>query len=189
MITFDEFKKTRQKREKERYNHFIWVKEKEQEYNIENVSPRDFNTIILYRNAVFSFINECYLASILTISTTIEQYLLWKELKISKLKKRIFREDTKKIFNKLIPPHLVQEFDKFNERCRDEVAHPKTRSHFSSLGLPYNIEKGYFGSPTAKPIQIPVDSNNLQTKIGFECAKDGLELFMKIVNYDEAENA
>lgn len=183
MISFNEFKKGREKGIKERYELFKWIKEKEQKYNIESIVPQDFNTITLYRNATFSFFNQCFLASILTISTAIEQFLLWEVEKTSKLKERLYRKELRPKFRKIVSQSLLQEFDDFNERCRDEVAHPKTRSHFSALGLPYNMEEGYFGNPDAKPIKIHIDSKSFQSKIGYECAKEGLELFMKIVSY------
>ncbi len=81
MILFNEFKSSLEKRLAIRYELFCWLKRKEKEYDIEQIVPRDFNTIPLYRNATFSFINECYLATILAIGSAIEQFLLWQKQK------------------------------------------------------------------------------------------------------------
>lgn len=185
MITFEEFKKAREKGNEERYELFIWVKEKEQEYGIEKIVPRDFNTIPLYHTATHTFFNEFYLASTLVIGSAIEQFLLWQESKESKLKEKIFRKEFFKKIEGLISGQLLKELKDFLTICRDEIAHPKTRNHLSSLGLPYNMQEGHFGSPDVEPIQIYVDSKSYQTKIGYECAKKGIELFMKILSHVE----
>jgi len=185
MTTFEEFRDARRKREKERYELFQWIKEKEQEYNIEKVVPLDFNTIPLYRDATNAFIFEQFLASILVIGTTIEQYLLWKVEKGSKLKERIYRKGFYPRIKQILSQELSMELKQFFDHCRDEVAHPKTKNHFLALGLPYNIEEGYFGGSKVEPIILHTKDNQL-VNIGYECAKRGLELFMKIVNYVES---
>ena len=145
--------------------------------------PKDFNTIPLYQTATQSFINGLFLASILAIGSAIEQFLLWQIAKESKLKERMFRKDFYKMIKQILTDKLVSELEEFLTICRDEVAHPKTRNHFSALGLPYNLKEGYFGGPDVKPIKLHVNSKNFHTKIGYECAISGLELFMKIVRY------
>ncbi len=95
----------------------------------------------------------------------------------------MFRKDFYKLINSLLSPNLLKELQDLLSICRDEVAHPKTRQHFSALGLTYNIVEGHFGGPDVEPITIHVDSKSYQTKIGYECATKGLELFMKIVRY------
>ncbi len=188
MISFNEFKTEREKRQKFRYEIFCWLKEKEREYNIESIVPKDFNTIPLYHNATIAFFNECYLASTLIIGSAIEQFLLWHVTKVSKLQERMFRKDFYKLINSLLSKDLITELENFLIICRDEIAHPKTRNHFSALGLPYNMEEGYFGGPDAEPIKLHIDPKKFQTKIGYECAIQGLELFMKIVKYITDKN-
>lgn len=182
LITFEEFKKAKEKSIEKRFKLFQWVKEKEQEYKIEKIVPRDFNSIPLYYTATHSFINECYLSSTLVVGSAIEQFLLWQDTKESKLKEKVFRKDFYKKIEGLISEQLLNELKSFLMICRDEIAHPKTRNHLSALGLPYNMKEGYFGGPDVKPIQIHIDSQSYQTKIGYECAKTGLELFLKIAN-------
>jgi len=182
MVTLDEFKAAREKELKKKYELFVWLKKKEQEYNIEKVVPRDFNTIPLYHNATYAFINECYLASILAIGSAIEQFLLWQVIKQSKLHERMFRKDFYKLIQSQLSEELIKELQNFLTICRDEVAHPKTRQHFSALGLPYNLKEGDFGGPDVEPITLYIDSKN-RLIIGYECAIKGLELFMKIVRF------
>lgn len=113
MVTFNEFKAAREKGIEERFELFQWVKEKEQEYNIEKIVPRDFNTIPLYHTATQTFINGYYLASILVIGSAIEQFLIWHKTKVSKLKVRVYRKGFYKKIGELIPENLIKEF--FND--------------------------------------------------------------------------
>ncbi len=172
MIVFEEYKKITNKGLEEKYNRYIWVKEKEIEYQIEGRAPKDINSIYLYHNATCAYINGCFLASILSVSSAIEQFLLWYVEKESKLKGRIYRQDVldNAEKTKLLTKSLRDEFNDYNSKCRDAVAHAKTRFGFYSLGFKYNPNEGDYGGIDQELI-VPGPEH---------CTKKGLILFMKI---------
>lgn len=73
-IDLENFTKIRSKRFGIRYQRYMWVVQKEKEYDLRNANLHGVTTE-LYHNATQSFIAECDLAAILAIHATIELFV------------------------------------------------------------------------------------------------------------------
>lgn len=143
----------------------------------------DSNSQLLYNEAIFCFINECYVSTSLTIFLAIEQYLLWRNQTLKKELLATVYPESKKILNealknKLIDDKLYEDIKLYRDGCRHEIMHTKRFNWLNKVGLPFLKKeegKSYFGKES-----MPTVYANL-----LGCAARGLKLFYNVLAFDK----
>jgi len=138
----------------------------------------DPNSQLLYNEAIFCFINECYVSTSLTIYLAIEQYLLWRNQNLKgdllatvyPVSHEILDEALE---NKLIDKKLKEDIKLYRDGCRHEIMHIKRVNLLHMVGLPKDKDKSYFGREGIPPVYL----NPLA------CAARGLKLFYNVLTF------
>ena len=175
MVDFEEFREIRSSYHQAEFERYEWVKEQEKSYNVENISLLN-HIRQLYWDSTRSFMFGNYLASILCIGSTIEEYLR-RIVELSKYDD-IDRVNFAKLIREAGEQHLISEnlreqLQYFRENIRNHVAHPKTFAPFTFLGLEYQKEDKSWGKESGRTV-----NPNTATE---DCAKEGIKLFLSLV--------
>jgi len=117
-----------------------------------------------------------YLASILCIGSTIEEYLrriveLSKHDDIDRIKFYYLIEEAGE--QGLISENLREKLQYFRDNIRNHVAHPKTLFQFTFLGLEYQKGDKSWGKENGREINPSTATE--------DCAKEGILLFLSLV--------
>lgn len=172
----------------QKYERYRIIRSKEEGYNIANIRRLHPLTLEYYHEATKTYISGHFLASILVIGATIDQFIRQLVDPLHKYEKRI----PSRIFDDAvkeghITPILKEEIREYKKTVRDHVAHPRARTT-ATLGFEYIEEEvkitkedekeeikkyTYWGTKDKKPIHIG-------PKPG---AEKGLELFWKLVKH------
>jgi len=136
------------------------------------------NSQLLYNEAIFCFINECYVSTSLTIYLAIEQYLLWKNQKLkSELLATVYPESFKilkeALENKLIDDELSSDIELYRDGCRHEIMHIKRFNLLQIVGLPKDKDKSHFGREDMPSIYHGP----------LACAARGIKLFYNVLGF------
>lgn len=154
------------------------MRESENEEFKKKYRTLDPNSQLLYNEAIFCFINECYVSTSLTIYLAIEQYLLWRNQTLKKeLLATVYPKSgeilKKALENKLIDCDLKKDIALFRDGCRHEIMHIKRFNRLKTVGLPYDKER----SDRGKKDMSTVSHGPLA------CAARGLKLFYDVLAY------
>ena len=138
----------------------------------------DTNSQLLYNEAIFCFISECYVSTSLTIYLAIEQYLLWRNQTLKgELLATVYPESheilKEALKNKLIDDKLVEDIKLIRDGCRHQIMHTKRFNLLQTVGLPKDNGKSYFGREV-----MP----NVYT-YPLACAARGLKLFYNVLGF------
>jgi len=185
----------------QQYEKYRWIKTEEQNFNVEKVILHPLTTQY-YHEATQSYINGLFLTSILAIGVAVDQFIRQLVDPLYKYKKRIPNSIfTEAVDKKFITVKLKKEIKDFKKTIRNQVAHPKA-PFTQMLGLTYKEEErevekeeeseldsskkhketkiiSYWGTENGEPILIGPEP----------CAREGLELFWKLVHYYEFRSA
>ena len=149
-----------------RWIRLNWIKEKERGFNVENLGV--WNHIrLLFHNSTLSYVYGNYLASILSICSTLEAFL---SSKISSNKFNGLKYLSQYIKDarddKIISKEIYGELKNFNTTIRNNIVHPKGPMTISTG------KKSTWESPNRKPMH-PLSMQ--------EAAEKGILLFLKTV--------
>lgn len=138
----------------------------------------DPNSQLLYNEAIFCFINECYVSTSLTIYLAIEQYLLWKNQRIKgEFLVTVYPKSheilDEALENKLIDDKLIEDIKLYRDGCRHEIMHIKRFNLLEGVGLPKDENKKYFGREGMPEVY----------RGPLACAARGLKLFYKVLAF------
>ena len=163
---------------KDRNERIKLKRESENENFKKKYRTLDPNSQLLYNEAIFCFIDECYVSTSLTIYLAIEQYLLWRNQNLKgellatvyPISEEILKEALE---NKLIDDKLSEDIKLYRDGCRHEIMHNKRFNLLHTVGLPKNKNKSHFGREGIPAVYLSP----------LACAARGLKLFYNVLAF------